>query len=218
MNKFKNLLKNIVLPIKKPDFSKKFAFAFLGITLLSFGVASTHFADFGNDAATVFCDGIRNIMHLPKSQLGIAINIFNFAGLFIVFLFADRYISIFTIVNVLFFGIILDFATWVYHMSFPYTQTFRIIIAVSGFFLVCYGIAILIVADIGQDSVTGLQLLIKDITHKSYRIVKTALDIILLILGVFLGGLAGPVTLIEACLMGTVVQKFVARLRKNAVG
>jgi uncharacterized membrane protein YczE len=138
-------------------------------------------------------------------------------ALLIVFIFADRYISIFTVVVVLFLGIMLDFGTWIYHILLPSLLISRIIMAVFGFFFVCCGVSMLIVVDIGQDALTGVQLLLKDATHKSYRMVKTALDIILLILGVVMGGLLGPITIIEACFMGAVVQKFVTVIKKHIV-
>ena len=79
--------------------------------------------------------------------------------------------------------------------------------------------ALFITVDIGVDPMTGVVLILADKLKKEYRIVKIGYDLTLLVLGFFLGGKIGVVTLVTGFCIGPCIQflnhKFENCLFKN---
>ena len=90
----------------------------------------------------------------------------------------------------------------------------RILGSVVGCVLLCFGVAIYIVLDIGVDPFTGIVLFFADITKKEYRIIKIIFDLTLIVIGAILGGKLGAVTLITAIAVGPTIQFFAGLIRR----
>ena len=94
---------------------------------------------------------------------------------------------------------------------------FRVIMAIIACFLLFFGTAMLIAADIGLDVWTGLAMILRDQTHKEYKFFRVAIDIFSLVVGFFLGGSAaiGVTTVLAALFGGPIIQNFVNLIKKS---
>lgn len=194
---------------------KKIPLALLGVFLISVGVAFNNCAGFGNDSIGILYDGIRAAFHMTNEQLGMASNVVNIALAVFVFIVARRYISIGTIVYLVPYGLFVDIGTRLYPFLFPVDMmAVRITASVVGCLLVCIGIAIYIVIDIGVDPFTGTVLFLVDLTKIQYRYIKIAFDCTLIVIGAVLGGKLGVVTIVTAMAVGPTVQFIVKILKK----
>lgn len=75
-----------------------------GIIFIGIGVSFNASAALGNDPIGIVYDGIRNAAHLSPEQLGMTSNIVNIVLIIIVFLAEKHYVSIGTLVHLLFYG------------------------------------------------------------------------------------------------------------------
>lgn len=191
----------------------KMVLAIVGIILVGTGVAFNAAAALGNDPVGIVYDGIRNAASLSAEQLGTASNIVNITLVVVVFLLERHYVNIGTFIYIIPYGFVVDFGGKLYHSLFQIqTLPFRIAGAVIGCLLLCLGVALYIVADIGLDPFTGLVMIIKDKTGKEYRVVKICFDVACIVLGFALGGKLGMITIITALAVGPVIQFLTDRL------
>ena len=189
--------------------------ALVGIFCVSVGVAFNNCAGWGNDAIGMLYDGIRVAFGMTSEQLGMASNVVNISLTVLLFLLARKYVSIGTFVYLLPYGFFVNIGTTLYPTIFASDMTLvRILGSVVGCVLLCFGVAIYIVLDIGVDPFTGIVLFLADITKKEYRIIKIIFDLTLIVIGAILGGKLGAVTLITAIAVGPTIQFFAVLIRK----
>lgn len=189
--------------------------ALVGIFFVSVGVAFNNCAGWGNDSIGMLYDGIRVTFGMTQEQLGMASNVVNVTLAVLLFIVARRYISIGTLVYLLPYGAFVSIGTCLYPVLFPSDAVWvRILGSVAGCLLLCMGVAIYIVLDMGVDPFTGLVLFLTDVTGKEYRYVKIAFDFTMIVLGSVLGGQLGAVTFITAVAVGPTIQFFAGGLRK----
>ncbi|MBO5098185.1 MAG: hypothetical protein J6B96_07735 [Agathobacter sp.] len=189
--------------------------ALVGIFCVSVGVAFNNCAGWGNDAIGMLYDGIRVAFGMTSEQLGMASNVVNISLTVLLFLLARKYVSIGTFVYLLPYGFFVSIGTTLYPMIFASEMTLvRILGSVVGCVLLCFGVAIYIVLDIGVDPFTGIVLFFADITKKEYRIIKIIFDLTLIVIGAILGGQLGAVTLITAIAVGPTIQFFAGLIRR----
>lgn len=196
------------------------AIALIGVFLCGVGLAFNNCAGLGNDSVGIFYDGIRVFLGLSTEQLGIATNIVNLTLLIVVFFMGRRYLSIGTFIYLIPYGFCVSAGTAIYSvLSISDAFPIRVIFAFLGSFLICAGVALFITVDIGVDPMTGVVLILADKLKKEYRIVKIGYDLTLLVLGFFLGGKIGVVTLVTGFCIGPCIQflnhKFENCLFKN---
>ena len=189
--------------------------ALVGIFCVSVGVSFNNCAGWGNDAIGMLYDGIRVAFGMTSEQLGMASNVVNISLTVLLFLLARKYVSIGTLVYLLPYGFFVSIGTKLYPMIFASDMTLvRILGSVVGCVLLCFGVAIYIVLDIGVDPFTGIVLFLADITKKEYRTIKIIFDLTLIVIGAILGGKLGAVTLITAIAVGPTIQFFAGLIRR----
>ena len=189
--------------------------AMVGIFFVSVGVAFNNCAGWGNDAIGMLYDGIRVAFGMTGEQLGMASNVVNIGLTVVLFVVARRFVSIGTFVYLLPYGIFVNVGTFVYPMIFASDEAMvRVLGSVVGCVLLCFGVAIYIVLDIGVDPFTGIVLFLADIVKKEYGTVKIFFDLVLIVIGALLGGKLGAVTFITAAAVGPTIQFFANSIRK----
>lgn len=189
--------------------------AVTGITLVGTGVAFNAAAALGNDPVGIVYDGIRNATDLSADQLGMASNVVNLVLVVIVYFLGRHYVNIGTFIYILPYGFIVDQGGKLYHALFRVqTLPVQIVGAAVGCLLLYVGVAMYITADIGLDPFTGVVMVIRDRVGKEYRTVKICFDIGCIILGFFLGGRLGVITVITALSAGPVIQLFADMMQK----
>ena len=206
----------------KSNLLKKVIFAFLGVILMGIGIAFNACANLGSDPISVFSYGIHSFGGV---NLGTAFNVTNYTLLFIVLIFGRRYINIGTLIHALFLGAFVNLGGDLYAgvkiLFLPLTGfndiVFRIAMAVVACFLLFFGTALLIAANIGLDVWTGLAMLLRDQTHKEYKFFRVAIDVFSLMAGFFLGGRSaiGVTTVLAALFGGPIIQSFVNLIKKS---
>ena len=183
---------------------KKILFATIGEILLAFGIVFNSSAGFGNDAITVFYDGVHKALGV---NFGFAVNIINATIIVILLFFGRKYINIGTLLYLPLGNVINLFFSIYPNFNIPYTIEGRILSAAIGCLLLFVGLSCFVAAKIGMDPWNGLTFLLCDKTGKQYRFFKVLIDVIALVLGLILGGIAGVTTVIAAILGGPCIQQ-----------
>ncbi len=201
--------------MKKKITIQKLLAALVGIFMVSTGVAFNNAAGLGNDSVGIVYDGIRAAFGMNAEQLGMASNIVNIVLAVFLFIVARRYISAGTFVYLIPYGFFVSLGTKLYGLIFVTdAMVVRIVASVIGCLLLCIGVAIYIVIDIGVDPFTGVVLFLTDISKKEYKYVKIAFDCTLIVIGAILGGKFGVITFVTAVAVGPLIQFFKERITK----
>ncbi len=189
--------------------------ALIGIFFVSVGVAFNNCAGWGNDSIGMVYDGIRVSFGMTAEQLGMASNVVNIVLAVFLFVVARRFVSVGTLVYLIPYGTFVSIGSFLYPVIFASDGFFvRILGSVAGTLLLCLGVAIYIVLDIGVDPFTGIVLWLTDITKKQYKYVKIVFDFTMILLGTIMGGKLGAVTFITAVAVGPSIQFIAGRLRQ----
>ncbi len=187
----------------------------VGILFVSVGVAFNNCAGWGNDAIGMLYDGIRVAFGMTGEQLGMASNVVNISLTVLLFVIARRYVSVGTFIYLLPYGIFVNLGTYLYPVIFASdTATVRVLGSMTGCILLCLGVAIYIVLDMGVDPFTGIVLCIADALKKEYGFIKVFFDLTLILIGTIMGGKLGVVTFITAVAVGPTIQFFAGMLRR----
>lgn len=215
-------LKTSVFSHLNSELFKRIVLAFLGVVLMGLGIAFNACASLGSDPISVLSYGVHSFFNI---NLGAAFNITNYTLLFIVLVFGRRYINIGTLIHALFLGVFVNLGGGLYsvvkNLFFALTTfndiVFRVIMAIIACFLLFFGTALLIVANVGLDVWTGLAMILRDRMHKEYKFFRVAIDIFSLVAGFFFGGKAaiGVITVLAALFGGPVIQSFVNFIKKS---
>lgn len=194
---------------------KKIALAFAGIFLIGVGVAFNASAHLGNDPVGIFYDGIRNVLGLSETQLGMASNIVNLALAVLLFFIGRRYLNLGTIIYILPYGLCVSAGTYLYSKIFVSEALgVRIAASVAGCTMLYLGVAIFIVVDIGMDPMTGIAMVLKDVLHWDFKKGKWLFDGTMILVGFLLGGKLGVITVVTAFSAGPVIQFLSGKLEK----
>ena len=142
-------------------------------------------------------------------------NIVNIVLIIIVFLAEKHYVSIGTLVHLLFYGNAVSVGGKIYQIIFGTgTLLTQMIGAVVGCTLMYLGVAMFITADMGLDPFTGLVMVLRDKTKKEFQIVKISFDVGCIAIGFLLGGKLGVITVITAVTAGPAIQFLSGKIEK----
>lgn len=194
---------------KKKVTTKRMLGALLGVLLVGIGVAFNNQAGLGNDPVALFYDGVRKLLGLETSMLGMVSNGVN-TVLAIFLLFTGRkYLNVGTLIYLLPYGLFVTLGSWLYSILIINPgMPLRIFCSVLGCLLLYFGVALVISMDIGVDPLVGSVLVLVDFTGKEFRFVKIVYDICLCVIGTLCGGTIGVVTIITAFTTGMGIQFF----------
>ena len=199
-------------------FVYKVVLAFVGILLVGTGISLNAMAGLGNDPITIFYDGIKHLMGLSATQLGVATNLVNIILLVIVFFIDKHYVNIGTFIYILPLGTIIDsVAKVLHHFHLSESLFSRSLLAASGCMILAMGLGLFIAIDIGVDPITGAVLILRDKTKKDYKVVKISFDFTCVLIGALLGGKFGVVTVLTAMTTGILISYFSGVAKKLLV-
>ena len=185
----------------------KILLALLGIFFIGVGVAFNAATQLGNDPIAIIYDGVRNVLNLTGSQLGLVSNMVNFSLIALLFFIGRRYVNIGTLIYILPFGLFVNIGTLIYKTIFiSNSSLIRIATGLIGTLLIYVGVSIFIAMDMGLDPFTGIVMVIRDKLNLDYKKVKIAFDVTLVIIGVLLGGKIGIITIFTALTAGPCIQ------------
>lgn len=194
-------------------FIKKFIFFFVGLWIIQIGVALFISANIGSDPFTVFTQGIAKLVGITPGQSNMLIT----GVLFFVLLIVDRsYINIGTVLAVLLGGQFIDLMIKVVSVI-PFSHfnlVVNCLVLVVGCIIVGIGFSILKASDLGVAPNDLLVLMLTDKTKVEYLWVRMTYDVVVFIVGFFLGGVVGVGTIVVAGLTGPCIQFFMPKLDK----
>lgn len=192
----------------------------LGLTIAHLGVTLFLLADLGADPFNVLVQGIfrtlKSITHWDAlthgyTHMGICFFIM------IVLLFVDKtYVKIGTIVCIFFGGPIIDVFTLILQGLVNSGNPFimRVITVAIGCVILAFGMTIVMESDAGTGPNDLVAISISDKLHTPFGITRTITDITFVVVGFLLGGVFGVGTIICACLVGMVAERFLTFHRK----
>ena len=191
----------------KKIYLTKILFALLGILFVGLGVAFNAATRLGNDPVGIIYDGIRNILGLDASQLGMVSNGINLSLIGLLFFVGRRYINLGTIIYILPFGFFVSLGTQLYNsVIVAPSDVSRYITGLVGCLLIYTGVSIFIAMDIGLDPFTGIVMVLSSKLKIDFKKVKIVFDFALVIIGVLLGGKLGVITIFTALTAGPSIQ------------
>ncbi len=187
--------------------------AIAGAVLCGTGSGFMNHASLGMDAIGLFYDGIRNILALSPAQIGTA----SYAVCFILSVFlwfaARKYVSFGSVIYITAYGLFANLGTMLAEIIIPDILWLRIVSGVTGYLVLCAGLAVYIAIDIGVDAFTGVILWICDLTHKELKTIKIIFDLCLTVIGVLLGGTLGVFTVVAVIIGGPVIDFLTKRFQ-----
>jgi uncharacterized membrane protein YczE len=148
-----------------------------------------------------------NVLHQGVAiNLNFSVGTVAFLVSFLVLLswfFLDQKIGIGTIVNFIIIAIMIDVT--IYFFEKPETFFFQFIMIVTGILIIGFGTAIYLIANLGAGPRDGLMTGLQKKTNAPIALVRACIEIIVVLLGWFLGGVAGIGTLMFAFGIGPAI-------------
>ncbi|MBM6668960.1 hypothetical protein H6A64_14270 [Lacrimispora saccharolytica] len=185
----------------------KYLFIFWATNLIGIAVALILESGLGCDPIGLFCDGLS---HLLSVSFGLASFFYNVLIIVIALFMARHNLGTGTIVYGLLSGFFIDF----YRMFFEGLTLGKrgVIVAVPTFLLgeLCMSLAFAILMQL-KLGMTALDAVLKKVeknAHIPYAYIKIGTDILLVVSGIFMGGVFGIGTIISALVTGILVAKF----------
>lgn len=187
---------------------------FVGLCIAHLGVTLFLLADLGSDPFNVLVQGLFRTLQnitgwnfLTHGYTHIGVNLF----IIVILLFVDRtYIKIGTVFCMAFGGPIIDFFTWILGGFINSENPFavRLITLALGCVILAYGMTVVIKSDAGTGPNDLVAISISDKAHFPFGITRTVTDISFVVIGFLLGGKFGIGTIVCACLVGMVAERF----------
>jgi uncharacterized membrane protein YczE len=182
----------------KPSFKTLF-YLCLGLIFFGFGEGLLIVSGIGASPWNVLHQGI-------ALNFGLSIGTIAFLVSFLVLLlwfFLDQKIGMGTIINFIIIAIMIDVT--IYYFDKPNEFFLQLIMIFVGILTVGFGTAMYLIANLGAGPRDGLMTGLQKKTNAPIALVRTSIEIIVVLLGWFLGGIVGVGTLFYALGIGPVV-------------
>ena len=179
----------------KPSFKTLF-YLCLGLIFFGFGEGLLIVSAIGASPWNVLHQGI-------AINLGLSIGTIAFLVSFLVLLlwfFLDQKIGMGTIINFIIIAIMIDVT--VYFFEKPETTFYQFFIVISGVLIIGFGTAMYLIANLGPGPRDGLMTGLQKKTSAPIALVRVSIEVIVVLLGWFLGGVVGIGTLLFAIGIG----------------
>lgn len=173
-----------------------------GLFVFSIGIVMTINANLGVAPWDVFHQGLSNSLGITLGQASILV------GIVIIFIdiILGQLIGWATLLNMTLIGIFIDILMLNHIIPESTTITSGAVMLLLGVLIEGYGCFIYISAGMGAGPRDGLMVVLTKRTGKSVRIIKTSIDVIVVLVGMILGGRFGIGTIVMAAFGGQIFQ------------
>lgn len=179
---------------------------FIGIMIMSFGIAMIIEADLGVSAWDVLHIGLFKTFGLT---IGTWSQIAGFAVIAATYFIDKTILAIGTLLNMLFVGWFIDLSLFILPtMDHWLGQTFFLL---TGILIMGMGSGMYISSKLGPGPRDSLVIVLSKKFNWSIGRIKTAMEVIVLVIGWFLGGPVFIGTIISSVMIGPVMQYFIKR-------
>ncbi|HEU4321403.1 MAG TPA: hypothetical protein VFS66_15140 [Acidimicrobiia bacterium] len=192
------------IPVSGRNLRRRLVQLVVGLVLFGIGIGMMLQSNWGLPPWDVLHQGL-------AEQFGLTVGVWSIIISALVLLawlpLHERY-GIGTLLNAIIIGVIIDLAAFA--IPAPESLTWRILLNLGGILLIGVASGMYIGANLGPGPRDGLMTAIAR-RGPSIRVTRWAIEIIVLITGVLLGGTFGPGTIAFALFIGPIVQFFLPR-------
>ncbi len=198
---------------KKNDFAARVALVVVANLILGGGISLLRLSGFGTDPFTCMNLGV-------SSRLGIGLGlyqvIFNTILFIPVFILDRKSFGIGALVNMFGLGYFIEFYMFLFSAGgitiegLSGVMTARIPLLAAGVLVVCFGIALYMLCDLGAAPYDRLGVVIETYSHKKikFKWARIAMDLISIFVGIVTGSVIGVGTVVVAFFTGPIVSFF----------
>lgn len=198
------------MKIKK--YAIKTLIVIIGSILSAYGITLAIGAGFGGATLAILWQGLTNVtgMTIGASSLVVAAAIILFA------LFYDRrQIHIGTILYQVIYSLFVDIFTKIQH--YTDIKAINFLLMLLGITVFSFGTGLYSAADFGRGSYEAVTFSLAEKNHWKVKIVRMALDLLMVVVGVLLGGKFGVCTIATILLSGPIIQMTVNTAKKTKI-
>lgn len=199
-----------LMKIKK--YAIKTLIVIIGSILSAYGITLAIGAGFGGATLAILWQGLTNVtgMTIGASSLVVAAAIILFA------LFYDRrQIHIGTILYQVIYSLFVDIFTKIQH--YTDIKAINFLLMLLGITVFSFGTGLYSAADFGRGSYEAVTFSLAEKNHWKVKIVRMALDLLMVVVGVLLGGKFGVCTIATILLSGPIIQMTVNTAKKTKI-
>ena len=179
---------------------------FAGLVMAGFSIGLMVEAHLGLDPWNVLHEGLTRFLPLSFGMVTIV------SGLVVLLLWVPlrQPLGLGTVINLVLVGVLVDVALWA--LPTPSSLLVRGVFLVVGVVLCAAAGAVYLGSHLGPGPRDGLMTGLVARTRRSVRLVRTALELTVLLVGFLLGGTVGVGTLVFAVAVGPLIQFFLPRV------
>ena len=199
-------------PMKLKNYAIKTLIVIVGSILSAYGITLAIGAGFGGATLAILWQGLTNVtgMTIGASSLVVAAAMILFA------LFYDRrQIHIGTILYQVIYSLFVDIFTKIQH--YTDIKAINFLLMLLGIAIFSFGTGLYSAADFGRGSYEAVTFSLAEKNHWKVKIVRMALDLLMVVAGVLLGGKFGICTIATILLSGPIIQMTVNTAKKTKI-
>jgi len=181
----------------------------LGLIFFGFGEGLLIVSGIGASPWNVLHQGIAISLSLSVGTIAFLVSFL----VLLLWYFLDQKIGMGTIINFIIIAIMIDVT--IYYFDKPTEFRFQLLIIFAGILLVGFGTAMYLIANLGAGPRDGLMTGLQKKTNAPIALVRTSIEIIVVLLGWFLGGIVGIGTLFYALGIGPAIAIFLYLFSKS---
>lgn len=191
--------KNAAFPLC--DLLKKLVIIVIGSIIAAYGITLALYAGFGGATLAVLWQGIAKTFDL---SIGMASFIVALAMILFALIYDKSQIHVGTVLYQIVYSTCVDlFATFHVYSTYRWVNFF---IMLLGVLLFAVGTGLYASASLGRGSYEAVAFALAEKNNWQVKIVRMALDILVVIIGVLLGGKFGICTIITVIISGPIIQ------------
>lgn len=191
-------------PRNTSDFLKRLPILFLGYFLCSLGIVANLYSNLGTSPWSLFHVGLTNITGLTLGQITQIVG----AIIIIISWKLGNPPGFGTIANMIFIGFFIDQIIFAHIIPFQTQLVWQIVQLVSSILIISLGALFYLRTQLGAGPRDGLMVVLTRILDKPVSYVRVPMDIVVSIMGYFLGGPLGLGTILTALGLGYSMQFF----------
>lgn len=198
--------------MKFKKYAIKTLIVIIGSILSAYGITLAIGAGFGGATLAILWQGLTNVtgMTIGASSLVVAAAMILFA------LFYDRrQIHIGTILYQVIYSLFVDIFTKIQH--YTDIKAINFLLMLLGITVFSFGTGLYSAADFGRGSYEAVTFSLAEKNHWKVKIVRMALDLLMVVAGVLLGGKFGVCTIATILLSGPIIQMTVNTAKKTKI-
>jgi uncharacterized membrane protein YczE len=181
----------------------------LGLVLFGFGEGLLIVSGIGASPWNVLHQGIAINLKLSVGTIAFLVSFL----VLLLWFFLDQKIGVGTIINFIIIAIMIDVT--IYFFEQPELYIFKFIMAIAAILIIGFGTAMYLIANLGAGPRDGLMTGLQKKTKAPIALVRGCIEILVVLLGWFLGGIAGLGTLLFAFGIGPIVGLSLYIFSKN---